>query len=496
VTLRVEEVFKTSGIPTHTFVRPAAFSRLKVALRTPGRGVIVEGPSGIGKSTAIARALDELELNRDVTRLSAREPTDIEYLEALPDLGEFGTVIIDDFHRLEDSVKARIADLLKVTADTEDEHRKLVIIGINEAGRALIDTAPDLTNRLEVVKFEVELPQKIQEMVEAGENALNVKLSAKSLIVEKAQGSFYIAQLLCMNACVQADVLEDQPEEVVVPTSYSAVQRQVVQRQRDRFGDAVKGFARGTKFRPSGRAPYLHILKWLAESDSWSISLDDEMRLHPSEKASVFLVLDRGYLANLVNSPDVSRLLHFDAHGAVLSVEDPMLTYYLRSISWPEFVREVGFAKVDYEETFDIALSFAGEDRAYADALRDALEDLGHTVFYDMAEQHRFLGEDVEAYLGPIYASGSRYVVAILGEMYGRKRWTLFEASQYKDRIEQGGVIPIWSTKVPPEPFDVTRGIGGLGFDPGQSPLAQATEHAEVISRKLGLTDSALPLDE
>lgn len=258
--LSVEDVFKISGIPTHTFVRPAAFPRLKVALRTSGRGVIVEGPSGIGKSTAIDKALKELDLDKSVTRLSAREPTDAEYLEALPDLGDFGTVVIDDFHRLEESVKARIADLLKATADAEDEKRKLVIIGINDAGKSLIDASPDLTNRLEVVRFEIEAPQKIQELIEAGEQALNVRLAAKPLIVEKLRGSFYIAQLLCMNACIQADVIERPKETTEVVTPYAAIQRQVVERQRDRFGDTVRSFARGTKFRPSGRAPYLHIL--------------------------------------------------------------------------------------------------------------------------------------------------------------------------------------------------------------------------------------------
>jgi len=53
--LRVEDVFKISGVPTHTFVKPSGFNRLQVALRTPGRGVIVEGPSGIGKSTPSRR---------------------------------------------------------------------------------------------------------------------------------------------------------------------------------------------------------------------------------------------------------------------------------------------------------------------------------------------------------------------------------------------------------------------------------------------------------
>ena len=487
--LRVEEVFKTSGIPTHTFVRPSAYSRLKVALRTPGRGVVVEGPSGIGKSTAITRALEELGAEVSATRLTAREPSDIEYLERLPDLGAFGTVVIDDFHRLDEPVKKRIADLLKVTADAEDPSRKLVIIGINDAGKSLVESSPDLTNRLEVIRFEVEPDSKIDELVAAGESAFNVTLAARSLIVNNASGSFYIAQLLCMDACLQADLTERPELPTEVPTSYAAIQRKVVERQRDRFGDTVRNFARGTRFRPSGRAPYLHVLKWLAESDSWSVSVRDEIRKHPNEKASVFLVLDRGYLAALVAQPAISKLLHFDEKTDVLSVEDPMLTYYLRAVSWPEFVREVGFKQVDYEETYDIALSFAGEDRIYAAALRDALEDLGHAVFYDNAEQHRFLGQNVEAFLAPIYESGSRYVVVVLGEMYGRKRWTLFEASQYKERISMGQVIPIWSVKIPPSPMDTTRDIGGLNWDPNGSTQDQAKEHAVVISERLGLME-------
>jgi serine kinase of HPr protein (carbohydrate metabolism regulator) len=58
--VRLEDVFKISGVPTATFVEPTEYNNLKVALRTAGRGVVVEGPSGIGKSTAVTRALDEV----------------------------------------------------------------------------------------------------------------------------------------------------------------------------------------------------------------------------------------------------------------------------------------------------------------------------------------------------------------------------------------------------------------------------------------------------
>lgn len=489
MSIQVEDVFKTSGVPTHTFVRPSAFDRLKVALRTPGRGVIVEGPSGIGKSTAVTKVLEDLSLDSKVTLLSARDPVDSEYIGLLPEMKSLGTVIIDDFHRLEERTKAAVADLLKVTADREDPDRKLVIVGINEAGRSLIESAPDLANRIEVIRFEVEPSSKILELIGAGEEAFNVSIRARNHVIENARGSFYIAQLLCWDACVEAGVIERPETLLEVETSYTAIQRRVVARQRERFGEAVRSFARGTKFRPGGRAPYLHILRWLAESESWSVHIPEEMRRHPSEKASVGVVHDRGYLSSLCQQPAISKLLHFDTDTDILSVEDPMLVFYLRSISWPEFVREVGFTKVDYEENYDVALSFAGEDRTFAEHLRDALEDLGHAVFYDYAEQHLILGEDVEGYLGPIYASGSRYVVAVLGEMYGRKRWTLFESERYRERIEKAEVLAIWSTKVAPSPTDHFRERGALDFDPDGDLRAQATEHAEVIGRKLAEQD-------
>ena len=186
---RIEDVFKVTGVPTYTFVGPSEYNHLQVALRTPGRGVVVEGPSGIGKSTAVEKALEDIGLDPDVTKLSARVPADVEYLDMLGELGDFGTIVIDDFHRLDAATKARIADLLKVTADTEDPLRKLVIIGINEAGSALIESAPDLANRIDVIRFETEPANKIDELVLAGEIAANLSIEARTLISEKASGT-------------------------------------------------------------------------------------------------------------------------------------------------------------------------------------------------------------------------------------------------------------------------------------------------------------------
>jgi hypothetical protein len=138
----LEEVFKVQGIPEYNFVVPSHQNRLTVALRTPGRGVVIEGPSGIGKSTAVITTLHDLGLDQRVEMLSARDLSDIEIIHELPTWKDFGTVIIDDFHRLPVDEQGRIADLLKILADTESATSKLVIIGINQAGANLINFAP------------------------------------------------------------------------------------------------------------------------------------------------------------------------------------------------------------------------------------------------------------------------------------------------------------------------------------------------------------------
>ena len=165
---RLEEVFKVSGTPTYTFVQPVEFGRLLVALRTPGRGVVVEGPSGIGKTTSVTQAIQALELESEAQILSARKSEDAELIGMLPDTGKFGTVVVDDFHKLPDEVKRSIADLMKVLADEERHDCKVVVVGINEAGRSLVQFAHDLGNRLEVIKFETNPDSKVDHLIQLG----------------------------------------------------------------------------------------------------------------------------------------------------------------------------------------------------------------------------------------------------------------------------------------------------------------------------------------
>ena len=153
IPLQLQHVFVLSGVPEHTFVQPVEYTRLLVALNTPGRSIVVEGPSGIGKTTAVMKAIAEAGLADRVLSLSARKRDDVAFIQELPNQLPLGTVLIDDFHRLCDDSKRAIADLMKTLADENANHSKLIVLGITNAGQSLVMLGKDLANRIEVKAY-------------------------------------------------------------------------------------------------------------------------------------------------------------------------------------------------------------------------------------------------------------------------------------------------------------------------------------------------------
>lgn len=486
---RLEDVFKLSGVPEITFVEPVEFSRLLVALRTKGRGVVIEGPSGIGKTSAVTKALGRLgpDGEEQALRLSARRRDDRDIIAELPHMEGAGVVVIDDFHRLDVDIRLSIADHLKVLADEEREDTKIIVIGINRAGESLLSFAPDLSGRIEVIKFEVNPDDRVRELIDKGCRALNIDIPVADEIVEAADGSFNITQMLCHDACLTAGVTETVDPHRTVGVSYELVRERVLDRLTGTFYKRAEVFAKGKKLRREGRAPYLQILRWLSLSDEWTIDLDREMSKHPALRGSVSQVVEKGHLQNLlVEQADLlGDLLHYDSDARVLAVEDPKFFFFIKNLAWNRFAERIGYFDVSFSSRYDFALSFAGADRDVAEMLFEALSDLEHGVFYDRNEQDRILAENVEEYLAPIYKSEASFVVAILGPHYPSRIWTKFESEQFKKRFGEKAVIPIWFAGQDYGAFDISREVGGETIDRAEPLEPQVAAIAERLAKKL-----------
>ena len=86
---------------------------------------------------------------------------------------------------------------------------------------------------------------------------------------------------------------------------------------------------------------------------------------------------------------------------------------------------------------YDIALSFAGEDRQYVDDVANILKSHGVSVFYDKFEEANLWGKNLYDYLNDIYQNKARYTIMFISEHYNKKLWPNHERQAMQSRAFQ-----------------------------------------------------------
>lgn len=96
---------------------------------------------------------------------------------------------------------------------------------------------------------------------------------------------------------------------------------------------------------------------------------------------------------------------------------------------------------------YEVAISFAGEDRAFAEAVAKGLREAGVEVFYDNFYAADLWGEDLSAKLRKVYHDSSEFCIMVISQHYVQKMWTIFERQQAIERLirEKGKayVLPV-----------------------------------------------------
>lgn len=83
---------------------------------------------------------------------------------------------------------------------------------------------------------------------------------------------------------------------------------------------------------------------------------------------------------------------------------------------------------------YDVALSFAGEDRPYARELAELLRNSGYRVFYDEYERATLWGRDLYSHLSDVYRNRARFCITFLSRSYSDKLWTNHERQSAQAR--------------------------------------------------------------
>lgn len=138
---------------------------------------------------------------------------------------------------------------------------------------------------------------------------------------------------------------------------------------------------------------------------------------------------------------------------------------------------------------YEVAISFAGENRQFAEAVANGLRDANIKVFYDDFYAEELWGEDLSVRLRDVYHSSSQFCIMVISEHYINKMWPSHERQQAIERMIQ----EMGKTYVLPVRLD-----GFNGEVPGMSGTisylaVRSNEHQKVVDaflRKIGRSDT------
>ena len=137
---------------------------------------------------------------------------------------------------------------------------------------------------------------------------------------------------------------------------------------------------------------------------------------------------------------------------------------------------------------YDVALSFAGEDRVYADELAHRLTNAGIRVFYDSFEQADFWGRNLVEHLGDVYSQHARFCVMFASKAYAQKAWPTHERRAAQERAFREAaseyILPIRidETKIPGLPSTVAYIDIHVGVEEISELLLQKLKNARLRS--------------
>jgi hypothetical protein len=131
---------------------------------------------------------------------------------------------------------------------------------------------------------------------------------------------------------------------------------------------------------------------------------------------------------------------------------------------------------------YQVALSFAGEDRDYVEKVASQLVAEGVTVFYDKFEEATLWGKNLFTHLSDVYENKAVFTVMFISEHYKKKLWTNHERESAQARAFENNreyILPAF--------FDESVKIPGVLKTTGRIALARKTpeELAALIVKKL-----------
>lgn len=505
----LSEVFQTVGLPKYTYVKPRHFGEVRSDIEQPGKHLLIEGPSGIGKSCVVYKVFEEIAWvsGNHFSVKSCREPDAyqviLEFLaRAMEGKAAVRALFADDFHILTEEERAEIGSRLKQLSDKSFELTntpKLILVGIPAAGASILRNSQDLGPRLGTYRIQTADDLEIEKLIDEGEHELNVLIEGREILLSESAGNFWLAQFICNKVCAIAGVHQTQAEVKILDFDLSYIRQRLMSELSNRFMPVATTFSKGKKWRPGGNKPYLEVLLALAKLPDLVVPFDSLLAV----------VLDRRKPGIRAIRPRIKEVLHDPSKGIDLrtqiafeenyfSIEDPLFRYFLTNLNEDDLYRELGTKKdlVNSSQaySYDVGFSFAGEVRPIVESANALLKAEDIVTFYDFDQQALLLAENLEEVLEKIYAESCRYYLVFIDSNYVKKVWTRFERDVLTHSKRARHIIPvILDPEAKGKVVGISSTIGMIDLSDEWASVVSAKQVSDVV-RTVIRNKLAIPL--
>lgn len=444
----VSEIFNESETPVLTFVEPKEFNDLVGSLVTSGKHVTLSGPSGCGKTTLAKKSLYKAGFDQNNTHWisgrdhsNARSIVDLfskefscekNEIDILVYLQAAGIIVVDDFHHLDDGLRDEFGYKLK---RWHEQGIRFFIIGIASSSKKMLDVDSELGIRNDVYEMKRQNDSFCEKVIFLGEKNLNIKISENSReqFIKASDGIPSAIQVICRVACIRNNILKTQNNLIEISCQMNEIKDGVLRIYKGKYHNKLIGLCKGKQQSRSVHNTYFDIIKIISIAGKGEIHFQEiQQRLlatieDAKEKAKKTTSFHNciKYLPSVIEERGLDDAIYVNRDSESISIEDPSFGLYLSLIDLDEIGQSIKLRRTSYP--WDVAVSFAGEDRNVVEEFKDTLNNSGYTVFYDFDVQHQLWGTDLRIKLADVYANDAQYMVIFLSKHYPEKDWTNFE---------------------------------------------------------------------
>jgi hypothetical protein len=234
------------------------------------------------------------------------------------------------------------------------------------------------------------------------------------------------------------------------------VREKVIKKLHAAYNTPVKEFCRGKRFRKSND-PYFKLLRLIGRQESSIVDLNKLANQYEDFKGSINNIKERRLDILLQTKESLNRFFYYNTDSKNFAIEDPALFYYIKHLDWNKLRDDCGFNEADKNLEYDLAISFAGENRELARRFANKFEIFDVNVFFDELYESNLLGKALSKQFTRIFNDDSAFVLCLLDKYHKEKVWTTFERETFKKRVAEEAIIPVYldETIFPGIPEDI-----------------------------------------